>query len=87
MAKLTFGGDRGKYLGDGKYEEFESSVLEIGMKEADLSSKNLGVGGAIIAGAWISHKDNGALAKLTFGGDGEYYNQEQGKTVPYEPAR
>ena len=37
------------------------------MKEADLSSKNLGVGGAIIAGAWISHKDNGALETITVG--------------------
>ena len=67
LTKLIFGGDRGQYLGDGKYEEFEPAVLEIGMKEADLSSKNLGVGGAIIVGAWISHKDNGALESISFG--------------------
>ena len=37
------------------------------MTEADLSNKGLGVGGAIIIGAWISHKDNGALETITFG--------------------
>jgi hypothetical protein len=37
------------------------------MTEADFSSKSLGVGGAIIISAWISHKDKGALTKLTFG--------------------
>ena len=34
------------------------------MTEADLSNKNLGAGSTIIVGAWISHKDNGALVKL-----------------------
>ena len=34
------------------------------MAEADLSNKNLGAGGAIIVGAWISHRDNGALTSL-----------------------
>ena len=39
------------------------------MAEVDLSNKNLGAGGAIIVGAWISHKDNGAMKKLTISGD------------------
>eukprot|EP00935_MAST-01C_sp_MAST-1C-sp1_P002068 g2068.t1 len=34
------------------------------MTEADLSNKNLGAAGAMIVGAWISHKDNGALTIL-----------------------
>jgi hypothetical protein len=34
------------------------------MTEADLSNKNLGVGGAIIVGAWISYKDNGAILSV-----------------------
>jgi hypothetical protein len=38
--------------------------LKVGMAEADFSSKNLGVGGAIITAAWISHKDKGSLTSL-----------------------
>jgi len=64
LAKLIFGGD--EYY---DYEEEmdvtpEPAVLEVGMTKADLSNKNLGAGGAIIVGAWISHKDNGALTSL-----------------------
>ena len=62
LEKLIFGGD-GMYWDRDQRKDvpYEPATLEIGMKEADLSNKNLGVGGAIIVGAWISHKDNGAL--------------------------
>jgi hypothetical protein len=39
------------------------------MTEADFSKKNLGPGAAAIISAWISHKDNGALSTLSFGGE------------------
>jgi hypothetical protein len=42
----------------------EPATLEVGMSEANFSKKNLGVGGAIIIAAWLTHKDNGALIKL-----------------------
>jgi hypothetical protein len=42
----------------------EVDTLEVGMTKADFSNKNLGAGGAIIVGAWISYKDNGALTSL-----------------------
>jgi hypothetical protein len=64
LSKLIFGGD-GYY--DGKQRKTvtpEPATLEVGMTEADFSNKNLGAGGAIIIGAWISHKDNGALIQL-----------------------
>ena len=34
------------------------------MAEADFSNKNLGTGGAIITGAWLTHKDKGAMTSL-----------------------
>jgi hypothetical protein len=34
------------------------------MTEADFSNKHLGIAGATIISAWISHKDNGAMASL-----------------------
>jgi hypothetical protein len=34
------------------------------MTEADFSNKNLGMGGAIIISAWITHKDKGAMTRL-----------------------
>lgn len=66
--KLTFGGDK-KSNGFGKYEEeeFESATLEVGMTDVDLSNKNLGAGGAILVGAWISHKDHGTIVKFNIG--------------------
>eukprot|EP00935_MAST-01C_sp_MAST-1C-sp1_P001164 g1164.t1 len=66
LSKLIFGGDKYDDWSTGEKKEItpESAILEVGMKEADLSNKNLGAGGAIIVGAWISHKDNGALASL-----------------------
>ena len=66
LAKLIFGGDT-YTTGFGRNKKEitpESATLEVGMTEADLSNKNLGIGGAIIVGAWISHKDNGALVKF-----------------------
>ena len=66
LAKLTFGGDE-YTTGSGWNEKTitpEPTVLEVGMTEANLSNKNLCAGGAIIVGAWISHKDNGALSLL-----------------------
>ena len=42
----------------------EPATLEVGMTEADFSNKNLGMGGAIIISAWITHKDKGALSLL-----------------------
>jgi hypothetical protein len=42
----------------------EPATLEVGMIEADFSNKNLGVGGAIIMSAWITHKDMAALSVL-----------------------
>jgi hypothetical protein len=40
-------------------KKWEPAVLEVGMTEADFSSKSLGVGAAIIISAWISHKIRG----------------------------
>jgi hypothetical protein len=59
LSKLIFGGDPDPYG-----SHYEPAVLEVGMTEADLNQKNLGVGGAIIISAWLTHKDNGALTTL-----------------------
>jgi hypothetical protein len=42
----------------------EPATLEVGMTEADFSNKILGVRGAIIISAWITHKDKGAMTSL-----------------------
>jgi hypothetical protein len=34
------------------------------MAEADFSNKNLGPGGAIIIGVWLTHRDKGGLSSL-----------------------
>ena len=46
------------------YEQItpDPATLEAGMTE--FSNKNLGVGGAIIISAWITHKDEGAMTVL-----------------------
>jgi Ran GTPase-activating protein (RanGAP) involved in mRNA processing and transport len=93
LAKLTFGGNSYKvedgydyYLyGEGyetKYKTVtpEAAVLEVGMAEANLSDKNLGVGGAIIVGAWISHKDNGAMTSLNISKN-KMLTKEAGKAL------
>jgi hypothetical protein len=43
----------------------EPATLEVGMGEADFSNKNLGMRGAIIISAWITHRDKGALLVLS----------------------
>jgi hypothetical protein len=66
LSKLIFGGDDSdEYdVSKGAYIRHKPAVLEVGITEADLSNRGLGVGGAIIVSTWISHKDNGALTKL-----------------------
>ena len=48
----------------------EPATLEVGMTEADFSNKNLGMGGAIIISAWITHKDKGAMTSLNLAWNG-----------------
>jgi hypothetical protein len=73
LSKLIFGGNNDCF-GD----SYAPATLEVGMTEADLSNKNLGVGGATVVAAWISHKDNGALAKLDISGNDIGAEQEGG---------
>jgi hypothetical protein len=63
LSKLIFGGD-GKVYDGTNWVPAEPATLELGMTEANFSNKDLGAGGAIIISAWLTHKDNGALAKL-----------------------
>jgi hypothetical protein len=77
LSKLIFGGE--EYF-DAEREEYvtpEPATLEVGMTEADFSNKNLGVGGAIIISAWLTHKDNGAMTALNLSS-----NDIGGYTVP-----
>jgi hypothetical protein len=57
LSKLIFGAPD-------EDSEWEPAVLEIGMMEAGFSNKNLGMRGAIIVSAWLTHKDNGAMTSL-----------------------
>jgi hypothetical protein len=59
---LTFG-DKFN-LHDGKGEQDGLVTIDTTMTEADLSNKNLGVGGAIIISVWLTNKDNGAMTSL-----------------------
>ena len=61
---MIFGGDSYYDIKQSKRVTPKPATLEVGMTSADLSNKNLGIGGAIIVGAWISHKDFGALQTL-----------------------
>jgi hypothetical protein len=64
LSKLIFGGE-GYYDTElDNYVTPEPATLEVGMTVADFSNKNLGVGGAFIISAWLTHKDNGAMKKL-----------------------
>jgi hypothetical protein len=63
LSKLIFGGDT--YTRNYVDVTPEPATLELGMTEADFSNKNLGVGGAIIISAWLTHKDKGALLVLS----------------------
>jgi hypothetical protein len=64
LSTLIFGGDLVNRWDDAGPEP---ATLKAGMTEADFSNKNLGVGGAIIISALISHKDNGAMTSLHVG--------------------
>jgi hypothetical protein len=63
--KLIFGGD-GEVVNEERTAMVpaQPATLEVGMTSADFSNKNLGVGGAIITSAWITHQDNGALLSV-----------------------
>jgi hypothetical protein len=68
LSTLIFGGDdAAPEHADAAPLSKEPATLEVGMTEADFSSKNLGPAGAIIISAWISHKDKGALTSLHVG--------------------
>jgi hypothetical protein len=73
LSALTFGDNFN--LRDGNGEQDGVVTIDTTMTEADFSNKNLEVGGAIIVSAWLTHKDNGALSELIFGGDvASHYN-------------
>jgi hypothetical protein len=67
LSKIIFGGDPG---GDYREVPYEPVTLEVGMAEADFSNKNLRTGGAIIIGAWLTHKDKGAMTSLNLASNG-----------------
>jgi hypothetical protein len=76
LTKLTFGGDE---YGPSYYRKKPApATLEVGMTELDFSNKNLGVGGATIISAWITHKDNGALLSLSLASNniGGHYDDD-----------
>jgi hypothetical protein len=60
LSKLIFGGD----YDEAREETPEPAILGVDMTEADFGNKNLGVGGAIIISAWLTHKDKGAMTSL-----------------------
>jgi hypothetical protein len=60
---LTFSGDPRQARGYSK--DSDPVAMYLGMTQADFSDKGLGITGAIIVGAWITHKDNGALSVLS----------------------
>jgi hypothetical protein len=67
LSTLIFGGDE---YWDGRKQKHvtpEPATLQLGMTEADFSNKGLQHAGAIIVASWITHKDMGAMSKLTFG--------------------
>jgi hypothetical protein len=80
LEKLIFGGS-GEVYDDSTWVSASPVALEVGMTEADLSNKNLGTGGAIIVGAWISHKDNGAMVKLDMSNNGIIGGTENAKAA------
>jgi hypothetical protein len=65
LSKLIFVGETYQALNAGgtamEDTNPESTTLEVGMTESDLSNKNLRAGGAIIVAAWVSHNDKGTL--------------------------
>jgi hypothetical protein len=83
LTKLIFGapGADSESESDSEQEcKWEPAVLEAGMTEAGFSNKNLGVGGAIIVSAWLTHKNNRALTKLILR-DNSLANEQGGKVL------
>jgi hypothetical protein len=68
LSVLTFGDKFNLY--DGKGEQDGVVTIGTSMTSADFSNKNLGVGGAIIVSAWLTHGDNGALSSLNLASNG-----------------
>jgi hypothetical protein len=62
LSKFTFSGDQSGWSDNSKNSK--PVTVGLGMTKADFSGKVLGVSGAIILAAWITHKDNGALLSL-----------------------
>jgi hypothetical protein len=88
LSALIFGGD--PYRVGPKLVTPEPATLQLNMTEADLSNKNLGVGGAIIISAWLTHKDKGALSHLNLASNGigklvlpEGWSEKYGKAAVY----
>jgi hypothetical protein len=67
LSKLIFGGNT--YFLEAKRTP-EPVTVEVGMTEASFSNTNLGVGGAIIISAWLTHRDNGAMSLLNLASNG-----------------
>jgi hypothetical protein len=83
LSTLIFGGDTYRRQGERDVTPVPAT-LQVGMTEADFSNKNLGVGGATIIAAWISHKDNGALTSLNISSNniGAYWDGQQWIATP-----
>jgi hypothetical protein len=67
LSKLIWGGD--SYYHEGRSITPEPAILEVGMTEANFSNKNLGVGGAIVISAWLTHRDKRALSSANLLGN------------------
>ena len=75
MASLTFNGGVESAHG---FAEGEVVTINTSMAEANFSNRKLGPSGAQILAAPMGRKffqDNGALSKMTFSGDKEYYSK------------
>jgi hypothetical protein len=68
LSMLIFGGEQ--YFDGQKLAFPEPATLQLDMTEEDLSKKNLGVGGAIIISAWLTHRDRGAMTSLNLASNG-----------------
>ena len=71
LSKLIFGGEQYYDHSVSGWKNYEPATLEVGMTEANLSSKGLGVGDAILISAWITHKDKGAMTSLNLASNHE----------------
>jgi hypothetical protein len=77
LSKLTFSGDQRK--GYGYSKDSEPVTMCLGMAQAEFSNKGLGITGAIIVGAWITHMDYGSLLVLSL--EVNYLRAEGGKAL------